>query len=47
VRADGSHDEASRWTIRTLHPGPGYAAALVVEGGGWELQRYDIDGMLG
>jgi 4'-phosphopantetheinyl transferase len=47
VRADGSHDEAGRWTIRTLHPGPGYAAALVVEGGGWELHRYDIDGMLG
>jgi 4'-phosphopantetheinyl transferase len=47
VRADGSHDELGRFTVRTLHPAPGYAAALVVEGRDWELERYDIDGMLG
>ena len=30
--------EPSRWLFRDLNPGHGYAAALVVEGGGWRLQ---------
>jgi 4'-phosphopantetheinyl transferase len=30
-------EEASRWTLRDLSPGPGYAAALVAEGHDWRL----------
>jgi 4'-phosphopantetheinyl transferase len=29
--------EAQRWSLRALDPGPDYAAALAVEGHGWEL----------
>jgi 4'-phosphopantetheinyl transferase len=29
--------EASRWTLRELSPGPGYVAALAVEGRDWRL----------
>jgi len=29
--------EAARWTLRDIVPGPGYAAALAVEGHGWRL----------
>lgn len=31
-------DEAARWSLRALCPGPGYAAALAVEGQSWHLQ---------
>jgi 4'-phosphopantetheinyl transferase len=34
-------DEARRWSLQELAPGPGYAAALAVEGGDWMLQRWD------
>ncbi len=34
--------EAQRWSMRQLDPGPGYAGALVVEGTDWHLQCYDI-----
>jgi 4'-phosphopantetheinyl transferase len=27
-----------RWSLRALNPGPGYAAALAVEGRGWQLR---------
>ncbi len=30
--------EATRWTLRELSAGRGYAAALAVEGGGWRLR---------
>ena len=30
--------DAARWTMRALDPGPGYAAALAVEGDGWRLR---------
>lgn len=30
--------EAARWTLRELSPGPGYAAALAVEGRDWRLR---------
>jgi len=36
----GSEDVA-RWSLCALDPAPGYAAALVVEGHGWCLERYD------
>ncbi len=29
--------DAGRWTLQELTPGPGYAAALAVEGSGWGL----------
>lgn len=29
--------EESRWSLQDLSPGPGYAAALAVEGSGWRL----------
>jgi 4'-phosphopantetheinyl transferase len=31
-------NEISRWTMIELHPGPGYAAALAVEGSDWRLR---------
>ena len=31
---------AERWSVVNLRVGSGYAAALAVEGGGWELQCY-------
>ena len=30
--------EVSRWSMRELHPGPGYRAALAVEGHDWKLK---------
>ena len=33
----GDPQEATRWSLRTLTPGPGYVAALAVEGHGWRL----------
>ena len=30
--------EAARWALRALDPGPDYAAALAVEGHGWQLK---------
>jgi 4'-phosphopantetheinyl transferase len=48
------HDpaEAGRWTLRALDPGPGYVAALAVEGSDWRLKCWDwpsstIDGIIG
>lgn len=38
ISVRGSVQEAARWTVRDLSLGPGYAAALCVEGGGWRLQ---------
>ena len=42
-----THDdpaEAARWPLRELHPGPGYAAALAVEGHRWRLQCWQWPG---
>jgi 4'-phosphopantetheinyl transferase len=33
--------EAARWTLRDLDVGPGYKAALAVEGAGWRLKVWD------
>jgi len=37
LHVEGDAEEASRWTLAELAPGPGYVAALVVEGHGWRL----------
>jgi 4'-phosphopantetheinyl transferase len=34
----GDQRERDRWQLRALDPGPGYVAALAVEGRGWALQ---------
>ncbi|HSU14482.1 4'-phosphopantetheinyl transferase family protein [Longimicrobium sp.] len=39
----GTPDEAARWTLRELDPGPGWLGALAVEGGGWSLRLFDWD----
>ncbi len=33
--------EASRWSLRELAPGPGYVAAIAVEGEGWQIQCWE------
>ncbi len=33
----GDPQEATRWSLQALTPGPGYVAALAVEGHGWRL----------
>lgn len=38
LRTRDDAGEASRWTLHELSPGPGYAAALAVEGGDWRLR---------
>jgi len=35
-------EEVSRWSLRTLSPAPGYRAALVVEGHGWQLSCWQV-----
>lgn len=37
LRTLGDPHEAARWSLAALTPGTGYAAALVVEGHGWQL----------
>lgn len=34
--------DAARWQMVALHPVPGYAAALAVEGTGWVLRQWDF-----
>jgi len=38
----GDPREASRWSLRELRPGPGYAAALAAAGHGWELKCWQF-----
>lgn len=38
LSANGDPQEASRWSLRKLTPGPGYVAALAVEGHDWRLK---------
>ncbi len=42
LRVEGLPDEPSRWSYRDLDPGPGYLAALAVEGTGWRLRGFDL-----
>jgi 4'-phosphopantetheinyl transferase len=37
LKAGPDPDEAARWSLRDLTPGPGYVAALAVEGQEWRL----------
>ncbi|MBB4637661.1 4'-phosphopantetheinyl transferase family protein [Longimicrobium terrae] len=39
----GDPDEAGRWTLRELHPGPGYVGAIVVRGAGWTPVLFDFE----
>ena len=39
----GAADEAGRWTMLELRPGPGYVGALAVEGDGWRPVLFDWD----
>lgn len=43
LRTRGDEDEASRWSMAELHPGPGYVGAIVVEGDGWRPVLFDFD----
>jgi 4'-phosphopantetheinyl transferase len=38
--------EAARWFLRELDPGPGYVAAVAVENGGWDLKLWEGDSLL-
>ena len=38
VNTPGDPSEAARWSLKDLSPGPGYVAALAVEGHGWRLK---------
>lgn len=40
----GDPQEASRWSLHELDPGPGYVAALAVEGYGWRLKCWQWPG---
>lgn len=40
----GPAADVARWELRALHPGPGYAAALVVEGHGCRVAFFDWPG---
>lgn len=43
LRTRGGADEASRWTLREIDPGPGWLAALAVEGPLSAVRLYDAD----
>jgi 4'-phosphopantetheinyl transferase len=38
LRVEGSPHEPGRWSFRDLAPGPGFLAAMAVEGTGWRLR---------
>jgi 4'-phosphopantetheinyl transferase len=38
-------EEASRWSLMELAPGPGYVGAVAVEGRGWQLRCWHWDGV--
>ncbi len=44
VETTGDPEPARRWTIRGLDAGQGYAAAVAVEGTGWEPRLFDFAG---
>jgi 4'-phosphopantetheinyl transferase len=38
-------EDAARWSLATLTPGPGLIGALAVEGEGWQLRRWQVDAL--
>lgn len=42
LRTAPDPDEAARWSLLELHPGPDYVAALAVEGAGWRLRCWQF-----
>src|SRR5262249_15269295 len=43
LRVAGRPDEPARWTLSDLDPGPGFVAAVAVEGAGWRLRGFRFD----
>ncbi|MDE0300083.1 MAG: 4'-phosphopantetheinyl transferase superfamily protein [Candidatus Poribacteria bacterium] len=43
LRTEWNPDEAALWSLKSLNPGPGYAAALAVEGKHWHLRHWDFE----
>ena len=43
LRTKWNPDEAALWSLKSLRPAPGYAAALAVEGEHWHLQTWIFD----
>lgn len=43
IEVVGDPEEATRWSIADLEPGPGYAGAVVAEGPRWEMLRYTYE----
>ncbi|NWG15751.1 MAG: 4'-phosphopantetheinyl transferase superfamily protein [Chloroflexi bacterium] len=39
----GTPQEVTRWTFQAFNPGENYVAALVVEGQGWYMRRWQYD----
>ncbi len=37
---NGNSQEAFRWSLQEINPGPGYTATLAVEGHGWQLKCF-------
>lgn len=42
LSAQGDAEAPARWTFRDLDAGEGFAAALAVEGRGWQLRCFDV-----
>lgn len=41
LRVKDAPPEVKRWSLHSLNPGPGYVAAVVVEGNDWQLKCWD------
>ncbi len=41
---DGSTERAEGWTLRHLEPGPGTVGALALEGRGWRVRAWRLEG---
>jgi 4'-phosphopantetheinyl transferase len=41
LTADGTPDQTTPWSVRSIHPGHGFVGAIVVEGHDWETVCYD------
>jgi 4'-phosphopantetheinyl transferase len=41
LRTRGNPEEAERWSMLALEPGPGYVGAMAVEGTGWQPVLFD------